>query len=90
MGDLRYIDAGVDIDAGNRAVNLIKQAVRSTHTPGVLGGIGQFAGAFALPPGFKEPVLVFKCIEGVSVEHEGQRTTRDEGANRPHGFRVPA
>jgi phosphoribosylformylglycinamidine cyclo-ligase len=58
LGDLRYIDAGVDIDAGNRAVNLIKQAVRSTHTPGVLGGIGQFAGAFALPPGYKEPVLV--------------------------------
>src|SRR5260370_39963842 len=58
MGDLCYIDAGVDIDAGNRAVQLIKDAVRSTHTAGVLGGIGPFAGSFALPPGYREPVLV--------------------------------
>src|SRR5437660_2606764 len=58
MGDLRYIDAGVDIDAGNRAVTLIKQAVGSTLSPSVLAGIGPFAGAFALPRGLKEPVLV--------------------------------
>ena len=58
MGDLRYIDAGVDIDAGNRAVQLIKQAVTSTHTAGVLGGLGRFAGAFELPGGYEKPVLV--------------------------------
>ncbi len=58
MGDLRYIDAGVDIDAGNRAVKLIKQAVTSTHTKGVLGGLGRFAGSFELPPGYQQPVLV--------------------------------
>ncbi len=58
MGDLRYIDAGVDIDAGNRAVKLIKQAVTSTHTEGVLGGLGRFAGSFELPPGYQQPVLV--------------------------------
>jgi phosphoribosylformylglycinamidine cyclo-ligase len=58
LGDLRYIDAGVDIDAGNRAVSLIKQAVGSTHTAGVLAGLGRFSGAFELPSGFKEPVLV--------------------------------
>jgi phosphoribosylformylglycinamidine cyclo-ligase len=58
MGDLRYIDAGVDIDAGNRAVQLIKQAVTSTHTTGVLGGLGQFAGSFELPSGYEKPVLV--------------------------------
>ncbi len=58
MGDLRYIDAGVDIDAGNRAVSLIKQAVGSTHTENVLAGLGRFSGAFALPAGYKEPVLV--------------------------------
>jgi phosphoribosylformylglycinamidine cyclo-ligase len=58
LGDLRYIDAGVDIDAGNRAVSLIKQAVGSTHTAGVLAGLGRFSGAFELPTGFKEPVLV--------------------------------
>jgi phosphoribosylformylglycinamidine cyclo-ligase len=58
LGDLRYIDAGVDIDAGNRAVQLIKQAVTSTHTSGVLGGLGQFAGSFELPSGYEKPVLV--------------------------------
>jgi phosphoribosylformylglycinamidine cyclo-ligase len=58
LGDLRYIDAGVDIDAGNRAVNLIKQAVTSTHTAGVLGGLGHFAGAFELPDGYEKPVLI--------------------------------
>src|SRR5258708_16084966 len=58
MGDLRYIDAGVDIDAGNRAVQLIKQAVSSTHTAGVLGGLGRFAGSFELPSGYEKPALV--------------------------------
>jgi len=58
LGDLRYIDAGVDIDAGNRAVQLIKKSVASTHTAGVLQGIGQFAGGFALPGGLQQPVLV--------------------------------
>jgi phosphoribosylformylglycinamidine cyclo-ligase len=58
LGDLRYIDAGVDIDAGNKAVSLIKQAVGSTHTDGVLSGIGRFSGAFAMPTGYIEPVLV--------------------------------
>jgi phosphoribosylformylglycinamidine cyclo-ligase len=58
LGDLRYIDAGVDIDAGNRAVKLIKEAVASTHTKGVLGGLGRFAGSFELPSGYGQPVLV--------------------------------
>jgi phosphoribosylformylglycinamidine cyclo-ligase len=58
LGDLRYIDAGVDIDAGNRAVKLIKEAVASTHTTGVLGGLGRFAGSFELPSGYQQPVLV--------------------------------
>jgi phosphoribosylformylglycinamidine cyclo-ligase len=58
MGDLRYIDAGVDIDAGNRAVKLIKQAVTSTHTARVLSELGRFASAFELPEGYRKPVLV--------------------------------
>jgi phosphoribosylformylglycinamidine cyclo-ligase len=59
MGDLRYADAGVDIDAGNRAVDLIRRAVTSTHTPGVLGGIGAFAGLFELDlTRWQRPVLV--------------------------------
>jgi phosphoribosylformylglycinamidine cyclo-ligase len=58
MGDLRYADAGVDIDEGNRAVRLIKQAVTATHGPEVLGGIGAFSGLFAFDPlRWKQPVL---------------------------------
>lgn len=48
MGDLRYADAGVDIDEGNRAVSLIRRTVASTHTPQVLAGIGAYGGLFAL------------------------------------------
>ena len=59
MGDLRYADAGVDIDAGNHAVSLIRAAVASTHTPGVLGGIGAFSGLFELDlERWRRPVLV--------------------------------
>jgi phosphoribosylformylglycinamidine cyclo-ligase len=58
MGDLRYADAGVDIDEGDRAVRLIKQAVSATHGPEVLGGIGAFSGLFAVELGrWKQPVL---------------------------------
>ena len=53
-----YKDAGVDIDAGNSFVENIKPYVKSTMIPGVLGGIGSFAGAFELPTGYKEPVLL--------------------------------
>jgi phosphoribosylformylglycinamidine cyclo-ligase len=58
MGDLRYIDAGVDIDAGNRAVQMIKRAVTSTHTAQAIGDLGRFAGAYAMPSGYREPVLI--------------------------------
>ena len=47
MGDLRYVDAGVDIDEGNRAVSLIRRALATTHTQHVLGGLGGFSGLFA-------------------------------------------
>ncbi len=59
MGDLRYADAGVDIEAGNRAVAMIRRSVASTHGPQVLGGIGAFSGLFAFDPAaYKAPVLV--------------------------------
>jgi len=48
----------VDIDAGERVVERIRQAVSRTHTPQVLGGIGGFGGLCALPPGLVDPVLV--------------------------------
>lgn len=58
MSTISYKDAGVDIDAGNSFVQNIKPYVKSTMIPGVLGGIGSFAGAFELPTGYKEPVIL--------------------------------
>jgi phosphoribosylformylglycinamidine cyclo-ligase len=56
---LSYRDAGVDVDAGNRSVEEIKEAVRSTYRPEVLGDLGGFGGLFAPDfSGYKEPVLV--------------------------------
>lgn len=54
-----YADAGVDIDAGNKAVELMKDSVRATYRPEVIGDLGGFGGLFALNTGkYKEPVLV--------------------------------
>src|SRR5438132_10470689 len=59
VGDLRYADAGVDIDEGNRAVNLIRKAVTSTHTAPVLAGFGSYGGMFALDTArWRQPILV--------------------------------
>lgn len=56
---LTYAAAGVDINAGNEAVRLMRGAVRSTYRPEVLADIGNFAGFFALDTAkYKEPVLV--------------------------------
>ncbi len=43
-----YADAGVDIDAGEKAVELLKDHLRTTHRAEVVGGIGGFAGLFSL------------------------------------------
>lgn len=43
---LTYASAGVDVEAGDRAVELMKEAVRETHKQGVVGGVGGFAGLF--------------------------------------------
>ncbi len=42
-----YVDAGVDIDAGNRTVKLLADAVKSTNTPAVLSEVGAFGGLFS-------------------------------------------
>ena len=56
---LTYAQAGVDIDAGNRMVDMIKPLVRSTARPGADGEIGGFGGLFDLKAaGFTDPVLV--------------------------------
>ena len=45
---LSYKDAGVDIDAGNQAVQLLKDKVNETHGPEVLAGVGAFGGLYDL------------------------------------------
>ena len=55
----RYAAAGVDITAGYKAVELMKQHVARTVTPGVLGDVGGFGGLFGLDlTGISKPVLV--------------------------------
>ena len=46
MTESQYAASGVNIDAGNRAVDLMKDAVRATYTDSVLAGIGSFGGLF--------------------------------------------
>ncbi|MEM9542787.1 MAG: phosphoribosylformylglycinamidine cyclo-ligase [Cyanobacteria bacterium P01_E01_bin.42] len=53
-----YRAAGVDVEAGRAFVDRIRQEVKSTYRPEVLGALGGFAGCFQLPAGYKEPVLV--------------------------------
>ncbi len=56
---MTYAQAGVDIDAGNRLVEMIKPMVRATARPGATAEIGGFGGLFDLKPlGFKDPILV--------------------------------
>ncbi len=62
-----YKDAGVDIDAGNAFVEAIKPAVKSTFDKNVIGGIGSFAGAYALPGGYEEPVML-AATDGVGTK----------------------
>ncbi len=56
---LTYAEAGVDIDAGNRMVELSKSFCRATASPGADAEIGGFGGLFDLTrTGFSDPVLV--------------------------------
>lgn len=57
---ITYKDSGVDVEAGYRAVKLMKEHVRSTYTKGVLGDIGSFGGFFELfdIKKYNNPVLV--------------------------------
>lgn len=65
---LSYADAGVDIAAGNRMVDLIKPLARATARPGAAPDLGGFGGLFDLARcGFKDPVLV-AATDGVGTK----------------------
>ena len=63
-----YRDAGVDIEAGDALVDLIKPHAAATARPGVMGGLGGFGALFDLrAAGFRDPVLV-SCTDGVGTK----------------------
>ncbi len=69
MSSDKYTQAGVNIDAGNEAVRLMKDAVRRTYTPAVLSDTGAFGGLFSLKEVLTgtEPVLV-ASTDGVGTK----------------------
>ena len=64
---LAYAASGVDVAAGDRAVELMREAIESTRRPEVIGGIGGFGGAISLPPGYRDPVIV-SSTDGVGTK----------------------
>jgi len=53
-----YRQSGVDVEEGYRAVDNYKTSAKRTMIPGVLNGLGSFAGLFQMPSGYREPVIV--------------------------------
>ena len=71
---LSYADAGVSIEAGDKAVELIKPHVRSTFRPEVRGDLGGFGALFALDwKRYRDPLLV-SSTDGVGTKSEIART----------------
>ncbi len=62
-----YARAGVDVAAGEHAVELMRSSVASTRRPEVLGGLGGFGAAFVVPAGIREPVIV-SATDGVGTK----------------------
>ncbi len=81
-GETSYAESGVSIDAGNRAVDLMKSAVKSTYTPAVLSGIGSFGGLFDASElkDMKSPVLV------ASTDGVGTKVKLAAASGRYHGI----
>ena len=70
MNPITYKSAGVDIDAGDEAIEKIKDKVKTTFTPGVLTGIGSFGAMVDLKDlliNFRHPILV-QSIDGVGTK----------------------
>jgi phosphoribosylformylglycinamidine cyclo-ligase len=68
-----YRSAGVDLEAAEEAVDLIRPLVAATARPEVVGGIGGFGGLFAFDPGrYAQPLLV-STTDGVGTKSEVAR-----------------
>ena len=67
-GPVTYAGAGVDVEAGRRAVDLIRKSVASTMRSEVVGDLGGFGGLFAFDPGkYRQPLLV-SSTDGVGTK----------------------
>jgi phosphoribosylformylglycinamidine cyclo-ligase len=64
---IAYARSGVDVAAGERAVDLMHAAVASTRRPEVIGGLGGFGGAVSIPAGYRNPVIV-SSTDGVGTK----------------------
>jgi phosphoribosylformylglycinamidine cyclo-ligase len=62
-----YAASGVDVAAGDRAVELMRRSVASTARAEVLGGLGGFGSAFTIPAGYREPIIV-SSTDGVGTK----------------------
>ena len=85
MAKIDYKSAGVNIDAGNEAVERIKDGVKSTFTSNVLTGLGSFGSLYDLKPimeNYDNPVMV-QSIDGV-----GTKTIIARRAGRCQAFRL--
>lgn len=65
---LTYRDAGVDIDAGNKAVELMKESVKRTYTPGVVGDLGGFGGLYSLTGHSMQDPMLVSGTDGVGTK----------------------
>lgn len=64
---LRYVDAGVDVEAADATVRQYASIAKRTRRPEVLSGVGPFAGMFRVPDGYTDPVLVASA-DGVGTK----------------------
>src|SRR5512138_2538813 len=65
-----YAASGVDVGAGDRAVDLLRHVILgSRRRAEVVGGIGGFGAGFAVPGGYRDPVLV-ASTDGVGTKTE--------------------
>src|SRR6187402_3340562 len=67
VSDEAYRQAGVDLKSAEAVIGIAKNAAHSTKQPWLLGGIGGFSGAFEIPEGYKQPVMLCAC-DGVGTK----------------------
>lgn len=65
--DEAYRQAGVDLKSAEAVVDIARHAAKQTARPWLLGGIGGFSGAFEIPEGYRQPVMLCAC-DGVGTK----------------------